>query len=115
MHRHNLLDVLFSLPLYIKILAFVLWILAAAFTGGIDIGSAYLGYSIVGLVVSIIGSLFILFFCKRTNISFGWIGRNTLSILCAHILIWRLFDIFDISSKNLDFHPYINFIIEVFC
>lgn len=113
--KNDLLSIIFDIPTWIKILALSLWILVAIGIGGIDIGSGNLGYSVVGLTVSLIGSLFILYFCKRTNIKFGWIGRNTLSILCAHILIWRIFDIFDITVRKLTYSHYVNFIIEVLC
>lgn len=114
-HRYNVMNSIFMLPPYVKIAAFVLWLLAAVFTGGVDIGSGAVGYSVVGFVVSLIGSFYVLYFCEKTKINFGWIGRNTLSILCAHILIWRIFDIFNITIKELSYHPFINFIIEVSC
>lgn len=114
-NRYHILNDLFSLPMFIKMIGGVLWIIAAVYIGGLDIGSGYVGYSIVGFATSLIGSFYILYICKIMDIKIAWIGRNTLNILCAHILIWRIFDIFDLSAKDLSFHPYINFMIEVFC
>lgn len=85
----------------------------AAFVPGFDIGSGSLGFSLVGFVVSLIGTFFALGTCKRFNLKSGWIGTHTLYILCAHILLWRILDIFGISSEYLPFNSKINFIVEV--
>lgn len=93
-------------------LALSLWLMDAVFVPGFDIGSGSLGFSLVGFVVSIIATFFVLGICKRFNFKFRWIGRNTLYILCAHILLWRILDIFGISSENLPFNFKINFFVE---
>lgn len=96
-----------------KLTAIVLWLMVAVFISGIDIGSGELGYSIVGFIGSLIGSFFLLGMCKHCNLRFSWVGRNTLYILCGHILLWRILDVFGFSSKNLPFNPQLNFMLEV--
>lgn len=103
---------IFNLPTYIKLLASLLWIVYAVFVPGFDIGSGSLGFSIVGGVVSLIATFFVLGICKHFDLKFRWIGRNTLYILCAHILLWRILDIFGLSSELLSYDSKINFIIE---
>lgn len=93
-------------------LASLLWIVYAVFVPGFDIGSGSLGFSIVGGVVSLIATFFVLGICKHFDLKFRWIGRNTLYILCAHILLWRILDIFGLSSELLSYDSKINFIIE---
>ena len=94
-------------------MALVLWLMVAAFISGIDIGSGTLGFSIVGFIVSLIGTFFVLGMCKYFKLHFSWVGRNTLYILCGHILLWRILDAFGYSSKNLPFNPLLNFMLEV--
>lgn len=112
--RSNLLDSIFSIPPYLKTLSILLWVLVAAFAPGFDIGSGSLGYSLSGFTVSLIGVFAVLGFCKRFPLGgcLSWVGRNTLNILCAHILLWRILDIFDLSSENLPFSPLVNFLIN---
>ena len=74
-----------------------------------------LGYSIVGLMVSFIGTLSIILICKQYRLKFNWIGRNTLYILCAHIILGPILDILGCSFQYLAFCPQFNFIIEVTC
>lgn len=114
MFRSNLLDSIFSIPPYLKTLSILLWVLVAAFAPGFDIGSGSLGYSLSGFTVSLIGVFAVLGFCKRFPLGgcLSWVGRNTLNILCAHILLWRILDIFDLSSENLPFSPLVNFLIN---
>ena len=100
------------MPIYIKLSALLLWIMDAAFVSGVDIGSGYLGFSIVGFFVSLIGTFFVFGICKRFNLKFRWIGRNTLYILCAHILFWRILDVFGFSAESLPFNEKMNFIVE---
>lgn len=111
--QRGLKEDIFRIPNYLKILSILLWLLVAAFAPGMDIGSASLGYSIVGFTVSLIGTFTVLGICKHFRFKLGWIGRNTLNILCAHILLWRILDVFGYSSKNLSYIPQINFLIEV--
>ena len=75
-------------------MALILWLMVAAFISGIDIGSGTLGFSIVGFIVSLIGTLFVLGMCKYFRLDFSWVGRNTLYILCGQILLWRILDAF---------------------
>ena len=93
-------------------MALVLWLMVAVFISGIDIGSGTLGFSIVGFIVSLIGTFFVLGMCKYFKLHFSWIGRNTLYILCGHILLWRILDAFGYSSENLPFNPQLNFMLE---
>lgn len=109
---NDVLKEMSSFPNYLWILSVLLWIMVAAFAPGMDIGSASLGYSLVGFTVSLIGTFSVLVICKRFHLKFNWIGRNTLNILCAHILLWRILDIFDYSSKDLSYSPQVNFLIE---
>ena len=111
-NRYNVLDKLSAMPLYLKMLSILLWFMVAAFAPGLDIGSGSLGFSIVGFTVSLIGTFFVIGACKTLHLRFNWVGKNTLNILCAHILIWRIFDIFDFASKDLPFLPAINFMVE---
>lgn len=113
-NKYKISNRFFNLPTYIKLLALLLWIVDAVFVPGFDIGSGSLGFSIVGVVVSLIGTFFVLGICKHFDLKFRWIGRNTLYILCAHILLWRILDVFGISSESLPFDSKINFIIEAF-
>ena len=113
-NKYKISNRFFNLPTYIKLLALLLWVVGAVFAPGFDMGSGSLGFSIVGVVVSLIGTFFVLGICKHFDLKFRWIGRNTLYILCAHILLWRILDIFGISSESLPFDSKINFIIEAF-
>lgn len=106
------LNKIFQLDNHIRLLALFLWLMVAVFIPGFDIGSGSLGFSITGFVVSLIGSFFVLGISKRFNLRFKWIGKHTLYILCAHILLWRILDVFDLSSKALTFNPQVNFIVE---
>ena len=94
-------------------MALVLWLMVAVFISGVDIGSGKLGFSIVGFIGSLIGTFFVLGMCKHFNLHFGWVGRNTLYILCGHILLCRILDAFGFSSKNLLFNSLLNFMLEV--
>ena len=86
--------------------------MVAVFISGIDIGSGALGYSIVGFIASLIGTFSVLGMCKHFNLHFSWVGRNTLYILCAHILLWRILDVLGFSAKNLPYSPQLNFMVE---
>lgn len=55
--------------------------------GWFNISTVNLGWSIVGLWCSVVGSLTLIYLCYRTKLKTGWIGKNTLSILCAHCII----------------------------
>lgn len=110
--RNDLIEKIFGLPGYIKLAALALWLLYSLNNEGLSVGTANIGHSIVGFTVSLIGSFFVLWLCKVSKLTTRWIGRNTLAILCAHVLIWRIFDIFGISARQLTFAPELNFIIE---
>ena len=110
--REQLINRIYGLPKWIKLMALVLWLMVAVFISGIYIGSGVLGYSIVGFIVSLIGTFFVLGMCKHFKLHFSWVGRNTLYILCGHILLWRILDAFGYSSKNLPFNPQLNFMLE---
>lgn len=110
--KKQLLNQVFLLNNYVKFIALLLWAMVAMFVPGFDIGSGSLGFSISGFIVSIIGTFFVLGLCNRFNLKFRWVGKHTLYILCAHILLWRILDVFDLSSKALPFNPQINFIVE---
>lgn len=110
--KYQLLKIFEETKRYTKIVLIAFWVLFACRVSSVDIGSGSLGFSIVGTIVSIYASMFVLNWSCRINM-WPWIGRNTLNILCAHILVWRILDIFDISSKDLPFNPLINLMIEV--
>lgn len=110
--REQLINRIYRLPKLIKLMALVLWLMVAVFISGVDIGSGKLGFSIVGFIGSLIGTFFVLGMCKHFNLHFGWVGRNTLYILCGHILLYRILDAFGFSSKNLPFNPQLNFMLE---
>ena len=111
--RQELLKGIFAVPGYLKVVSIILWMLVAAFVPGMDIGSGSLGYSIVGFTISIIGTFVVLGMCEHFHLNFNWFGRNTLNILCAHILLWRILEVFGYSSTMLPFDPQVNFLIEV--
>ena len=113
--KNGVLKDVIVVPNYIKAMSVILCLVTAAFFPILDIGSASLGYSIVGLMVSFIGTLSIILICKQYRLKFNWIGRNTLYILCAHIILGPILDILGCSFQYLAFCPQINFIIEVTC
>lgn len=113
MKQYNLLNRMSDVSIFCWSAGFLLWVLVSVFVSGIDIGSGYLGFSIVGLIVSLVGSAFLLRFSVWLQLKDTWIGKNTLNILCAHILVWRILSVFGWSSIQLSFTPMINLFIEM--
>lgn len=97
--------------LFTKLCGIILWALAVKWSLPPDLACGYLGDGILGLVVSVLGSCFILMRSHWLK-GLSWIGKHTLEILCAHILVTYLLNIFDFSAEFLCFAPSINFLLE---
>jgi len=50
---------------------------------------AHMGFNIIGLLAATFASISLIVLCKNFNWKGGWIGRNTLYILCAHSIAPR--------------------------
>lgn len=98
----------------IKYFAVFSCVLLTFTNGGVYVWSANLGYSIQGLVCSIIISLAIIYTCKyRFRAHFEWIGKNTLYIFMAHVMFREFIMVFDCGFKHLHFISIFNLLIEM--
>ena len=51
--------------------------------------------------------------CVKYNCKGGWLGRNTLYVLAAHILTYEYFKAFSWETTMLSYSPLINLFIEI--
>lgn len=51
--------------------------------------------------------------CIKYNFKGGWLGRNTLYVLAAHILTYEYLKAFGLESTMLSYSPIINLFIEI--
>ena len=87
--KYQLINVLFTISPTTKVLVCCFWLIVSACTGGVDIGSSSIGFSILGLLNSLFGFFITIGICIRFKLRFEWIGRNTIYILAGHILVYQ--------------------------
>ena len=109
----RILDIVHSTSPRFKYSVYCFWIVVSLCTSGVDIGSGYLGFSIVGLTMSLIGSFIVMDVCRQFNLRMRWIGCNTLSILAAHIVVCNCLTLFGWHAETLPFAPLVNMLLEL--
>ncbi len=109
----RILDIVHSTSPRFKSSVYCFWIVVSLCTSGVDIGSGYLGFGIVGLTMSLIGSFIVMDVCRQFNLRMRWIGRNTLSILAAHIVVCNCLTLFGWHAETLPFAPLVNMLLEL--
>ena len=101
-----------SISLMQKTCACCFWVVVAVGVGGVDLGSSYLGYSIIAFTNSIFGVFIVIVVCMKMKCGLGWLGRSTLYVYGAHILTYQYFKAFGLESCNLPYSPLINLLLE---
>jgi hypothetical protein len=109
----RLLDIVHSTSPRFKCLVYCFWIVISLSTSGVDVGSSSLGFGIVGLTMSLIGSFIVMDVCRQINLRMRWIERNTLCILAAHIVICNCLTLFGWHAETLPFAPLANMLLEL--
>lgn len=110
----NLIERLDDVGWVVKVLCFVLFVVIVMWyrVGWFNMSNVSLGWNIVGVWCSVVGSFAVMYVCYKTKIKMGWIGRNTLYILCAHTIVLmgvgRLVDV-----KNWEWNGYLNLVVEL--
>lgn len=89
-----------------------IWMISIVFTGGISVSVLDYGIGIVKLPVAIIACCLVLHGLMRTNAKGGWIGRNTLYVLCGHKVTTTTLGTIGINMGVLPFLPFVNFFAE---
>jgi len=73
------------------LLAFLcIWIVNLLFLPWIGMVVANMGYNIIGILAAIVATVAVILLCKRLHWSGGWMGRNTLYILSAHVITLQM-------------------------
>lgn len=98
---------------FMKGCVFCFWIVVSVGKGGVDLGSSNLGFSIVGFVNSLFAFFIVICLCVRYKLKGGWLGRNTLYVLAAHILTYEYLKAFGWEATMLPFPPIVNLLIEI--
>lgn len=98
---------------FMKACTFCFWVIVTVGKGGVDLGSSNLGFSIVGFVNSLFAFFIVISLCVKYNCKGGWLGRNTLYVLAAHILTYEYFKAFGWETTMLSYSPLINLFIEI--
>lgn len=98
----------------ITIVTFLLFMLMVTLRhNGVSTATTYYYPEIYMLPTSIIWCVVIFVLFKRYNIRSGWVGKNTLCILCGHKLSVSFFSLIGYNSIDLTYSPQINFVIEL--
>ena len=93
---------------YVFIVA--IWIIYALFSSGMTVNLLRFGKLYLGIPVSILASMAVLFFSSKIKMN-NYIGTHTLDILLAHSFILSFIELFALLPFN---YGVINFIIESF-
>lgn len=105
--RYDIINTFQKCPWYIHLLCVILWGISI-YSNGFNLGACYTG-SPLNLIMSVISCLIIISFLNKLKIGGGWIGRSTLSILCAHSLFHYILYVF--GHPHLTGIPKLDFLI----
>lgn len=108
--KYKVLEILQSSKVA-KCISFILWMLSII-GGSLYMNGGFYGLGLISIISSVCATVLIFCIFQHTNITGGWIGKNTLTILCVHSAL--LFTQTNVSNpfSELAYHPIINFIIE---
>lgn len=73
------------------------------------------GKTFITVLGSIAATLAVFQICKLSKIKLKWIGRNTFSILCGHVLSFNILKMFGLNYEQLTMRPIVNLVIEIGC
>lgn len=99
-----------------KMASLLLWILCSLALGHITLSVCnYGGYPVVQIPVSIIGSLIVIWLCKKWDyVYLRKIGQWSLFLLCGHALRKPCFNAIGMDITTMSWNPLINFAVEIF-
>lgn len=89
----------------------LLWALSI-YGGSLYMNAGSFGLGLISIIASVCATLLVFCAFKKTKFNGGWIGRNTLVILCVHSAILYSLTI-DNPMRRLSFHPILNYGIEI--
>lgn len=111
--RYNVIDKATSISPIAKITFVMFAVMASLVHNPIGAAVTYFSPELQMIPASIICCVAIFVIFKHFNFRGGWIGKNTLCILCGHKLAGSFFSIIGYKSSELTFITQINFVIEL--
>ena len=108
---HDLLRKFGELKPVYKVCFLLFWLLSAHFLGAMDLAKCNYGYGL-RIPASVIATLLFIDALRMAHVKGGWLGRQTLYLLCGHQVGYFLICQFHLGLRDLPYLPVLNFLIE---